>query len=87
MHVANTGSPCAIANYGIPAELANPADSGSITKQPVHGKSEFVAPYAKYVPEPGYVGDDEFAYEAFARGRKDQQFRLKVHVKVSIVTP
>jgi hypothetical protein len=87
LHVVNTGSPCAIVNYGVPAERSNPADSGAITKQPAHGKAEFAAPQATYTPEPGFVGQDEFAYEALARGKSAQQVRLKVRVKVLVVAP
>lgn len=87
MHVVNTGGSCAIANYGVPGEDRNPAESGNITKSPAHGKAEFVAPHAKYTPLPGFVGEDEFEYEAFARSRKNQQLRLKVHVKVFIAAP
>ena len=47
----------------------------------------FVAAQAKYVPEPGYVGEDEFEYEALARAGTNRQLRLKVHVKASIVAP
>jgi len=87
MHVVNTGKPCLIANHGVPEERRNPSDSGKITKQPTHGKAEFVAPHAKYTPEPGHVGEDEFNYEAFARGKGEQQVRLKVQVKVVVVAP
>jgi hypothetical protein len=87
MRVANTGKPCVITNHGVPAERSNPADSGTITKQPAHGKAEFVAPQAKYTPERGYAGEDEFAYEAFARGKGEQRVRLKVQVKVAVAAP
>ena len=59
MHVVNNGSTCVMANYGEAADKTGPADSGSITKQPLHGKAEFVPPEARYTAEPGYVGDDE----------------------------
>ncbi|MBC8119629.1 MAG: Ig-like domain-containing protein [Burkholderiaceae bacterium] len=70
MRVVNTGAACAIVNYGVPAEKLNPADSGSITTQAAHGKAEFVAPAAKYTPERGFVGEDAFEYDAFARGNR-----------------
>jgi hypothetical protein len=87
MHVVNMGSPCAILNYGVPVERGNPAHAGAITKQPAHGTAEFAAPHAKYTPEQGFVGQDEFAYEALARSKSDQQVRLKVRVKVLVVAP
>ena len=46
--------------------------------------AEFVAPQARYTPEPGYVGEDTFEFEAFARGRNDQPMRLKVRVVVQV---
>jgi hypothetical protein len=87
MRTANTARSCAITVYGVPSERANAADSGRITKQPRHGKAEFVAPQAKYRPEPGYVGDDEFEFEAFARSASERQVRLKVRVQVQVVAP
>ena len=87
MRMVNTGDPCTIVNFGLPSERANPAESGSITKQAAHGKAEFVAPEAKYAPKPGYVGEDEFEFEALAKGRIKQQVRLKVQVKVIVTAP
>jgi hypothetical protein len=87
MHVINTARGCTIVNLGAPAERRNPAQSGAITEQPKHGSATFVAPDTIYTPERGYVGDDEFAYEAFARGAGDRPVRLKVRVKVTVVAP
>jgi len=87
MRLVNNGSACSIVNHGVPAERSNPADSGAITMQAAHGKAEFVAPAAKYTPDPNYVGDDEFEYEAFARGETGQPVYLKVLVKVVVVAP
>ena len=84
---SHSAGSCSITNYGDPGGRTNPAESGSITKQPTHGKADFVAPRAAYTPEPGYVGEDEFEYAAIARGRLDQYVRLKVQVKVSVVAP
>jgi hypothetical protein len=58
-----------------------------VLKQAAHGKAEFVAPDARYTPEPGYVGADEFEYEAYARGNSGQRVRLKVLVKVQVRAP
>ena len=87
MRVVNTGSPCLITSYGVPAERRNPADSGRITREPAHGKAEFVAPHARYTPARGYHGEDTFEYEAWAHGASVQQLRLKVQVKVLVVAP
>ena len=87
MRVVNTGAACVITNYGVPEERSNPADSGSITKPPAHGTAEFVAPHAKYTSAQGYVGEDQFEYEAFARSKSNQQVRLRVQVKVLVVAP
>jgi hypothetical protein len=87
MRVVNTGAACSVSNYGLPAEQANPAYSGAITSTPTHGSAAFVAPQVRYTPAAGYAGDDEFSYEAFAKGAVGQQLRLKVRVKVRIVAP
>ena len=68
MTVANTGAPCAITNYGVPADRQNPAHSGSVTSAATHGTASFTPPQATYTPQPGFVGDDEFAYTAMAKG-------------------
>lgn len=78
------GSSCSIASYGVPAAREHPAESGKLTRHPAHGRAEFVAPKVTYTPEPGYVGADEFEYEALARGASDQPVRLKVRVKVDV---
>jgi hypothetical protein len=87
MRVANTSRSCVIINYGLPGERSNPAESGKVTRQAEHGKAEFVAPEARYIPMQGYVGPDEFEYEALARNRTSQPVRLKVLVKVTVVAP
>ena len=87
MRVVSNGKPCRIINFGVSAERRNPADAGTITQAPTRGKAEFVAPRAVYTPEPGFVGDDEFAFEAHAKGHVDQQIRLRVRVLVSVVAP
>lgn len=87
IRVINNGGTCSIANYGVPADHTHPADSGSITTKPSRGSAEFVAPHARYTPEPGYIGQDDFEYEAFAKGGADRQLRLKVRVKVLVLAP
>jgi hypothetical protein len=87
MRVASNGRACAFSLYGVPGERANPAESGRVTKQALHGQAEFVAPRAAYTAKPGYVGDDAFELEAFASGRDHQQVHLKVRVSVQVVAP
>ena len=87
IHRVNDGRPCGITNFGVPAERANPADSGSITQKPAHGSALFIAPQARYTPERGYVGADEFEYEAFAKGSHRQSVRLKIRVEVTVTAP
>jgi hypothetical protein len=87
MRVVNNGRACVIVNHGVPADRTNPAETGTITRKPAHGTAEFVAPEARYSPATGYVGEDEFEYEAFAQGRAHERLRLKVRVKVVIVAP
>ena len=87
MTMANTGASCEITNYGVPAERQNAADSGSITSAATHGTASFTPPRATYTPQPGFVGDDEFAYTAMAKGHNGQQITLRVRVKVKVVAP
>lgn len=87
MRLANTGKTCTIINFGVGADRSNPAQSGTITKPPAHGKAEFKPPRAAYTPEPGYVGEDAFEYEAYARGQSNQPVRLLVRVKVTVTAP
>ena len=87
MSVVSGGRACSISNFGVPAERRNSAESGNITVKPQHGVAEFSAPKATYKPEPGYLGEDEFSYEAFAKGNIDQQVHLRVRVKVTVVAP
>lgn len=87
MRLVNTGKTCTIINFGVGADRSHPAQSGNITKPPAHGKAEFKPPRAAYTPEPGYVGDDAFEYEAFARGQTNQPVRLLVRVKVTVTAP
>jgi len=42
------------------------------------------APNATCLPAPGLAGDDEFQFEAFARGAGDQPVPLRVTVKVRV---
>ncbi len=86
MQIVNAGGSCFVAAYGAAAGRLILAQRGGITKQPAHGKAEFVAPRARYTPKPGYVGRDEFEVTAFALGPKGEQ-RLKVRVMVSVVAP
>jgi hypothetical protein len=85
--VRNTGEACSIQNFGAPTEKKNPASSGRITQVPRHGTASFDAPLAHYVPAAGYIGADEFSYEARATGNTGQQVLLRVHVKVTVTAP
>jgi hypothetical protein len=87
MRVTNTGAACRIMNVGVPTERRNPATSGAITKPPAHGVADFTPPFAAYTPAAGYVGEDEFEYEAFVVDIRDQPARMKVKVKVSVIGP
>jgi len=87
MSVVSGGRACSITNFGVSSERRNLAESGTITVNAQHGVAEFSAPKATYKPEPGYVGEDEFSYEAFAKGNIDQQVHLRVRVKVTVSAP
>ena len=80
----NHGRPCVIPTYGLPAEKANPAESGRITTAPTNGVAAFVPPAATYLPKQGFVGIDEFQYEAWARGQTNAPLRLLVTVKIQV---
>ena len=69
-------------NWGVPTEGRNPATDGRITQPPQHGTAMFVAPRALYSAEAGYVGDDEFAYEATVTNASNSP--LTMHVKVTV---
>ena len=84
MKIFAVGASCSIRNWGVPSNRMNPAHSGSITLAPAHGTASFAAPDATYTPEPGFVGNDEFAYDALAKGNLDQQVRLRVRVRVEV---
>ena len=87
VRMRNSGLPCVMPNYGAPNERRYPADSGRIVAPAKHGTARFVAPNATYLPAPGYTGDDEFQYEAYARGGGGASVRLLVTVKVRVQPP
>jgi hypothetical protein len=87
VQMRNRGVPCVLPNYGSATDRRNPADTGRILKPPSHGEARFEAPNAVYVPAAGFAGDDEFQYEAFARGGGGKPVRLLVTVKVSVAAP
>ena len=87
VRMRNNGYPCVIPNYGAPNEKRYPADSGRILAPARHGTARFLAPNATYVPSPGFAGDDEFQYEAYARGGGGMPVRLLVTVKVRVQPP
>lgn len=87
VRMRNNGFPCVMPNYGAPNEKRYPADSGRILAPARHGTARFAAPNATYVPTPGFVGDDEFQYEAYARGGGGAPVRLIVTVKVRVQPP
>lgn len=87
MSVVNDVRYCAITNYGVPEQRQNPAEAGKVLVAPAHGSAVFVAPQIRYTPEPGYVGADEFRYEAYARAAPHQPVRLLVTVRVTVRAP
>ena len=82
MTTVSDGRPCGVMNWGMPTEGRNPATDGRITQPPKHGTAMFVAPRALYSAEAGYVGDDEFAYEATVVNAGGAS--LTLHVKVTV---
>lgn len=83
----NTGQSCVLPMYGRPAEKADPATSGRITKHPTNGKAAFVPPAASYTPDPGFTGQDEFEVEAWVPARSRDPIRLLVRFTVTVARP
>lgn len=80
----NTGATCQFANFGVPETKSNPATSGTILVGPRNGTAAFKAPDVLYTPRPGFVGEDEFEYEAHALSRSSKPMRLLVKVRVVV---
>ena len=87
MAVVNNGQPCGLTNYGVPAEGRNPGYDGRITLQARHGKAEIIEARVQYTPDPGYMGEDEFAYQMSARANSGTRILLKVRFKVKVAAP
>ena len=87
MRVRNTGAACRIRNYGASDARQNPAESGSITQPASHGKATYAGADALYVPDPGFIGEDTFVYQARARNDANQSIVLTVRVKVLVMAP
>ena len=84
MHVLNQGRSCGIRNFGHYPDPATLAYAGSITVSPKNGVARFEPPRALYTPNPGFVGEDQFEYQAIARGPRDNPVTLKVKVRVLV---
>jgi TonB family protein len=84
MIVVSDGRPCAIPSWGIPTERRNPATAATITGAPRHGKAVFISPRLEYTPDAGYVGEDEFAYEATVIDSVGADVVLRFRVKADV---
>jgi TonB family protein len=84
MIVVSDGRPCAIPSWGIPTERRNPATAATITGAPRHGKAVFISPRLEYTADPGYVGEDEFAYEATVTDSVGADVVLRLRVKADV---
>jgi thiol-disulfide isomerase/thioredoxin len=91
MIVVSDGRPCAIPSWGIPTERRNPATAATISGAPRHGKAVFISPRLEYTPDAGYVGEDEFAYEATVIDSVGAEvvlrFRIKADVRAASFAP
>ena len=87
MVVVNRGQACGFTNYGVPAESRNPGYAGRITLQAKHGKAEVIGARVQYTPDPGYVGEDEFAYQMSAQGSSGTPILLRVRFRVNVLAP
>ena len=84
MRVVNDGRPCGLTLYGIPEQRRNPATDGVFTQAPKHGIAKFAGARVQYTPDPGYVGDDAFTYEARSADATGRSILLKVQFKVTV---
>jgi hypothetical protein len=85
MRVINDGKACGISHFGVPSERRNPAETAKVTRAASHGTVQFMAPRVLYTPQPGFVGEDEFAYETHAKNNQDQPVVLRVKMKVIVL--
>jgi hypothetical protein len=85
MRIINDGKACGVSHFGVPSEKRNPAQTAKIIHPASHGTVRFVAPRVLYQPEAGYVGEDEFVYEARAKNNQDQPVVLRVKMKVVVL--
>jgi hypothetical protein len=83
----NNGYPCVMPNYGVPNEKRYPPTAAASSRPRGMAPRDSSAPNATYVPSPGFAGDDEFQYEAYARGGGGMPVRLLVTVKVRVQPP
>ena len=84
MHMTNNGRACGIRNFGHYPDNTSLAFSGSITTPPKNGIAKFDSPRALYTPNPGFIGEDYFEYQANAKGPQDNPVLLRVRVKVTV---
>ena len=84
MIVTSDGTSCPLDNWGNPDLRQEPATSVAITVLPKHGRAEPAAPRVIYTPQSGYVGEDEFAYEAKAQYPNGDPMTMRVRVKVDV---
>lgn len=84
MHVVNNGRACGIRNFGHYPDTATLAYAGSVTVPPKNGVAKFEPPRALYTPNPGFTGEDQFEYQANAKGPQDNPVMLKVKVRVLV---
>jgi TonB family protein len=82
--VVSDGRPCAIPNWGVPVERRNPATAATISVAPKHGKAVFISPRMEYTADPGYAGEDEFAYEATVTDSIGADVVLRFRVKADV---
>jgi thiol-disulfide isomerase/thioredoxin len=82
--VVSDGRPCAIPNWGVPVERRNPATAATISVAPKHGKAVFISPRMEYTADPGYAGEDDFAYEATVTDSIGADVVLRFRVKTDV---
>jgi len=86
MSMPNNGNPCV---FSFKFEGSFDPDEWKVLDPPKHGKLETGGSTVKYLPEPGYIGADEFVVEIYGRdplkrrnaSRKNGSFAFQVDVR------
>jgi hypothetical protein len=87
MTIVNTGRPCRIRHFSdVDAQI--PASSVQIVTAPRHGTLNVEPPNAIfYRPETGFVGSDQFSYQASGSNRAGASISTSATIEVTVLAP